>query len=214
MVRHEDGTVEGIQKICRHCGSPLELVTLNVSFAWGYGDRGGVCVGYSLRCMTCNPSEAYEWRDKMGFWSKYIKGTSSDRDAIEEALEFLKMKVQKFPHMRTLTKAELQGPMDPVTTRVVRPPESTQERVLQRVERRNRKPLCTSCGKKIPPERVGLTCSTECHEIFVAHLEKLYGEFKKVIDFETGIVYKVPARYIIENGLKQQELKPVRLAQQ
>ena len=51
------------------------------------------------------------------------------------------------------------------------------------------------------------TCSEECHEKMVKEMEKDFGEFKKVIDQETMIAYKVPTRDIIEQGLSQEELK-------
>ena len=51
------------------------------------------------------------------------------------------------------------------------------------------------------------TCSDECHDKLVADIEKVFEKFKKVVDDETGIAYKVPTKYIIENGLNQQELK-------
>ena len=51
------------------------------------------------------------------------------------------------------------------------------------------------------------TCSDECHDKLVADIENVFEKFKKVVDDETGIAYKVPTKYIIENGLNQQELK-------
>ena len=52
-----------------------------------------------------------------------------------------------------------------------------------------------------------LTCSRECHEKLIEILEKKFGKYKKVVDAETGKVYKVPLRDIIEKGLKHEELK-------
>lgn len=43
------------------------------------------------------------------------------------------------------------------------------------------------------------TCSDACHEKF--------GEFKKVVDKETGIAYRVPTKFILERGLKYKDLK-------
>lgn len=51
-----------------------------------------------------------------------------------------------------------------------------------------------------------ITCSTDCHEKLVRHIEKEVGEYKKVIDQETGISYRVPTREIIEKGLTQKDL--------
>jgi len=38
-------------------------------------------------------------------------------------------------------------------------------------------------------------------------MEQEVGGYKKVVDMVTSKVYRVPTRYIIENGLKQTELK-------
>jgi hypothetical protein len=67
--------------------------------------------------------------------------------------------------------------------------------------------FCIVCGKQFS---LGLgrmyTCSEECHKKFVDHLVLVFGEFKKVVDAETGIAYKVPTRDIVEKGLRQQDL--------
>ena len=34
-----------------------------------------------------------------------------------------------------------------------------------------------------------------------------HGLFKKVVDIESGIAYKIPTRLIIEEGLRQKDLK-------
>ena len=36
---------------------------------------------------------------------------------------------------------------------------------------------------------------------------KEVGEYKKVVDIETGKAYKVPTRHILEYGLKHEDLK-------
>lgn len=64
---------------------------------------------------------------------------------------------------------------------------------------------CFICGKPCPQNHT--TCSDTCHEIFVRRMEKEFGGYKKVTDMVTGKTYRVPTRYIIENGLKQTELK-------
>jgi hypothetical protein len=43
--------------------------------------------------------------------------------------------------------------------------------------------------------------------MLVERLEREFGAHKKVTDLETGKVYRVPTRDIIEGGLKQQDLK-------
>ncbi len=52
-----------------------------------------------------------------------------------------------------------------------------------------------------------ITCGNFCHEKFIIKMMKEHGLFKKVIDIETGIAYKIPTRLIIEEGLRQTELK-------
>ena len=64
---------------------------------------------------------------------------------------------------------------------------------------------CVICGKFCPQNYV--TCSDTCHEIFVHKMEQEVGGYKKVVDMVTGKAHRVPTRYIIENGLKQMELK-------
>ena len=65
---------------------------------------------------------------------------------------------------------------------------------------------CVICGRSyILGYR--LTCSRECHEKLIEILIKKFGEYKKVIDAETGKAYKVPLRDIVEKGLKHEDLK-------
>jgi len=54
---------------------------------------------------------------------------------------------------------------------------------------------------------VKVTCSDNCHKIYVTQLEEKFGEFKKVVDQETGITYKIPTRDIIERGLKYSDVR-------
>lgn len=51
------------------------------------------------------------------------------------------------------------------------------------------------------------TCSDQCHEKFVQYFETLVGKEKLVTSVATGKTYKVPTRYIIEQGLKGYELQ-------
>lgn len=52
-----------------------------------------------------------------------------------------------------------------------------------------------------------MTCSKICHDKYVIQMIEEYGLFKKVIDATSGIAYKVPTRLIIEEGVKQEDLK-------
>jgi hypothetical protein len=38
-------------------------------------------------------------------------------------------------------------------------------------------------------------------------MELQFGTYKKVLDMDTGVAFKVPLRDIIEKGLKQRDLK-------
>jgi len=52
-----------------------------------------------------------------------------------------------------------------------------------------------------------ITCGDSCHEKFIIKMLQEHGLFKKVIDMDSGIAYKIPTRLIIEEGLRQEELK-------
>jgi len=65
--------------------------------------------------------------------------------------------------------------------------------------------VCVICGKPYVNGRL-LTCSEECHRKLVERLIREFGEYKKVVDAETGKVYKVPVRDIIEKGLRYRDL--------
>lgn len=52
-----------------------------------------------------------------------------------------------------------------------------------------------------------MTCGNYCHEKYIIKMIKEFGRFKKIIDQTSGIAYKIPTRVIIEEGLKQEELK-------
>ena len=43
--------------------------------------------------------------------------------------------------------------------------------------------------------------------MLIERLEREFGTHKKVTDLETGKIYRVPTRDIIEGGLVQQDLK-------
>lgn len=67
------------------------------------------------------------------------------------------------------------------------------------------KKTCVICGKEHHHRE--FTCSDECHKIFVDGLIKEFGEFKEVVDAETGKMHKVPTINILERGLKHKDLK-------
>lgn len=63
---------------------------------------------------------------------------------------------------------------------------------------------CKADVRNVDPR---ITCSTLCHELYVLLLERQFGSFKKCTDTSTGVTHKVPTRYIIEHGLRQDDLK-------
>ena len=65
---------------------------------------------------------------------------------------------------------------------------------------------CWICGASLG-EVSKVTCSDDCHETLIQKLELTFGNYKKVTDLETMKVHNVPLRDIIENGLKQEDLK-------
>ena len=52
-----------------------------------------------------------------------------------------------------------------------------------------------------------ITCGEYCHDKFIVKMIHEHGLYKKVIDQETNIAYKIPTRLIIEEGLRQENLK-------
>ena len=64
---------------------------------------------------------------------------------------------------------------------------------------------CVVCGKAYVGGRL-YTCSQACHERLVGLLVEDFGEFKRVVDAETGKAYRVPTRDIIEKGLRHADL--------
>lgn len=66
--------------------------------------------------------------------------------------------------------------------------------------------FCVVCGKPMAGSRWLLTCSEGCHERLVEKLIREFGEFKRVVNAETGKAYKVPTRDILVHGLKHGDL--------
>ena len=52
-----------------------------------------------------------------------------------------------------------------------------------------------------------ITCSNFCHDQYIFKKIAEVGLFKKVVDIVSGITYRVPTKIIIEQGLRQQDLK-------
>jgi len=65
--------------------------------------------------------------------------------------------------------------------------------------------VCVVCGRPYVYGRT-LTCSEECHKRLVEKLVREFGEYKKIVDAETGVAYRVPTRDIIERGLRYEDL--------
>ncbi len=65
---------------------------------------------------------------------------------------------------------------------------------------------CWICGATLEGEHK-VTCSDDCHEELIHRFELTFGTYKRVTDLETMKVHKVPLREIIENGLRQEDLK-------
>lgn len=66
--------------------------------------------------------------------------------------------------------------------------------------------VCVICGTSYIMGRL-FTCSEKCHKELVKKLVKKFGEFKKIVDAETGKAYRVPTADIVEHGLRHQDLK-------
>ncbi len=69
-----------------------------------------------------------------------------------------------------------------------------------------RRGLCVACGKASPGPTNKLTCSQECHDALVEHLEREFGPHKKVVRQATGEEFRVPVRTIVEEGVREQDL--------
>lgn len=66
------------------------------------------------------------------------------------------------------------------------------------------KSMC--CGADIRLSH-NITCSDKCHQVMVEEMIGMYGEEKRVLDMVSGIYHRVPTKYIIEHGLKREELR-------
>ena len=67
--------------------------------------------------------------------------------------------------------------------------------------------VCVVCGKTyVTFYGHEFTCSEKCHKELCEKLVAMFGGFKKVVDAETGIAYKIPTRDILEKGLRHEDL--------
>lgn len=62
------------------------------------------------------------------------------------------------------------------------------------------------CNSDIEMSNI-ITCGKHCHDLFVIKKIVEDGLFKKIIDATSGIAYKIPTKLIIEEGIRQQDLK-------
>ena len=68
--------------------------------------------------------------------------------------------------------------------------------------------VCSACGKTYPlvqGKRL-LTCGQECHGEIVGRMVAVLGEFRQVVDAETGLAHRVPTKDVLENGLRHADL--------
>lgn len=63
---------------------------------------------------------------------------------------------------------------------------------------------CNADVRNLDPR---ITCSSYCHELYVFSLELEFGKYKRFVDATTGVTHKVPIRYVIEHGIRQEDLK-------
>jgi hypothetical protein len=68
---------------------------------------------------------------------------------------------------------------------------------------------CPACQQPLP-ERARrdrwLTCDAVCHHVWVERLIQGFGETREITDVATGIVYLVPTRVILEQGITTADL--------
>ncbi len=67
--------------------------------------------------------------------------------------------------------------------------------------------VCPACGATIPLARGrAYTCDEVCHAQWIEALIRQYGETRPITHLETGKVYAVPTRVILESGIKGSDL--------
>lgn len=70
--------------------------------------------------------------------------------------------------------------------------------------------ICAGCHHPLPPlhqRDFQFTCDAVCHAAWVEALVARFGETRDVTDGDTGKVYVVPTRVILEHGLSHAQLK-------
>ncbi len=68
--------------------------------------------------------------------------------------------------------------------------------------------ICPACGSLIPLKRGrSFTCDEACHHTWVEGIIKKFGETRPITSMETGKVYAVPTRVILEQGIKGSDLE-------
>jgi len=68
--------------------------------------------------------------------------------------------------------------------------------------------ICPACGSLIPIARGrAYTCDEACHGTWIASLLQKFGETREITHLESGKVYAVPTRVILEQGIKGSDLE-------
>ena len=65
----------------------------------------------------------------------------------------------------------------------------------------------STCCQDEVDDHQNITCSELCHYRFVKKMLEEFGEYKKITDTNSGKSYKVPTKLIIEEGVRQEQLK-------
>jgi endogenous inhibitor of DNA gyrase (YacG/DUF329 family) len=69
--------------------------------------------------------------------------------------------------------------------------------------------ICPACGQPLPriaTRARAFTCSEKCHAAWIEQVVARHGETKEIASFETGRVYLVPTRVILEHGISGADL--------
>ena len=67
--------------------------------------------------------------------------------------------------------------------------------------------ICPSCGNLIPLARGrAYTCDEACHATWIEAIIRRFGETREITHLESGKVYAVPTRVILEQGIKGSDL--------
>jgi len=68
--------------------------------------------------------------------------------------------------------------------------------------------ICPACDQPLPvgQRSRAVTCSDDCHRVWIDRLVARYGETREIASAETGVVYVVPTRVILEQGITGADL--------